>query len=83
MAESVNTESTPIESDDSLNIKDILYQCLAKWYWFVISLAICVGYTYWNLLKQPDVYTRTAKVQTVLLRRVQHESLQLRQQPSG
>lgn len=63
MAESVNTESTPIESDDSLNIKDILYQCLAKWYWFVISLAICVGYTYWNLLKQPDVYTRTAKVQ--------------------
>lgn len=63
MAESVNTESTTLESDDSLNIKDILFQCLSKWYWFVISLVICVGYTYWSLLKLPDVYTRTAKVQ--------------------
>lgn len=63
MAESLNQDSTPLETDDSLNIKDILLQCLSKWYWFVISLAICVGYTYWNLLKLPDVYTRVAKVQ--------------------
>ncbi len=63
MAESVINESAPLETDDTLNIKDILYQCLAKWYWFVISLVICVGYTYWNLLKLPDVYTRVAKVQ--------------------
>jgi len=63
MADSLNTDSTPLETEDSLNIKDILIQCLAKWYWFVISLVICVGYTYWNLLKLPDVYTRVAKVQ--------------------
>lgn len=63
MAESVINESAPLESDDTLNIKDILFQCLSKWFWFVISLVICVGYTYWNLLKLPDVYTRVAKVQ--------------------
>lgn len=63
MSDTLNNETTPIETDDSLNIKDILYQCLNKWYWFVISLALCVGYTYWSLLKLPDVYTREAKVQ--------------------
>ncbi len=62
--DNTNTDSgAQLESADSFNIKDLLYLCLSKWYWFVISLVICVGFTYWNLLKTPNVYTRTAQIQ--------------------
>lgn len=48
--------------DDSIRIQDIGYLCLAKWYWFVISLIVCVGIAGLYLLKTPSVYTRTASL---------------------
>ena len=58
-----NDANSPMEADDSFNIKDLLYLCLSKWYWFLISLVVCVGFTYYQLLKTPNVYSRTAQVQ--------------------
>lgn len=44
------------------NFNEIFYICLTKWYWFVISLIITVGYaTYKSSTTQP-VYTRYAEV---------------------
>lgn len=44
------------------NFSEILYICLSKWHWFVISLIITIGYTvHKNLTTQP-VYTRHAEV---------------------
>jgi tyrosine-protein kinase Etk/Wzc len=50
------------KTDDSLRIQDIYYLCLAKWYWFVISLILCVSIAGLYLLKTPSVYTRTASL---------------------
>ena len=33
----------PGQQDDFLRIQDLLYLCLARWKWFVLSLAITVG----------------------------------------
>lgn len=47
---------------DGFDLKNFLYICLSKWYWFLISLAVCVGIGYFYLLRQPNVYTRSADV---------------------
>ena len=47
---------------DFLRVKDLLYICLAKWHWFVISLAVCLGAATVYLLRTPAVFTRTASI---------------------
>ncbi len=59
----VNQKNTkPGQPDDFLRIQDLLYLCLAKWKWFVLSLAVCLGFAAVYLLRTPAVYTRTASV---------------------
>ena len=47
---------------DFIRISDILPICLAKWYWFAISivLALCIAIVY--ILATPPVYTRSASL---------------------
>lgn len=52
----------PGQTDDFLRIQDLLYLCLAKWKWFVLSLAVTLGFATVYLLQTPSVYTRTASV---------------------
>ena len=55
-----NTPNKPKQTDDFLRLQDLLYLCLNKWYWFVISLAVAVGIAVFYLLTTPPVYTRSA-----------------------
>lgn len=43
-------------------VKSIFYLCLSNWYWFVLSIAICVGYAIFYLKKTVPVYERTASI---------------------
>lgn len=59
----VNQKNTkPGQPDDFLRIQDLLYLCLARWKWFVLSLAVTIGIATVYLLRTPAVYTRTASV---------------------
>ena len=49
-------------SGSGINFKDLMYLCLAKWYWFVISLVLLLGFTSLHLLTTPPVYTRSASL---------------------
>ena len=49
-------------TQDFIRIQDLLYMCLAKWYWFVLSLAVCLGVAIAYLLRTPPVYTRSASI---------------------
>ena len=44
------------------NIRTILDVFLSKWYWFVLSVLVCVGLAYVFLQTVPTVYNRTAVV---------------------
>ena len=55
--------SQPQQQDDLIQIKDLLYKCLSKWYWFVISAALCLGIAVFYVLKTPPVYTRSEQIQ--------------------
>lgn len=59
----VNQKNTkPGHPDDFLRIQDLLYLCLARWKWFVLSLVITIGVAAVYLLRTPAVYTCTASV---------------------
>lgn len=46
--------------DTSLKVKDLLWLCLSRWYWFVISLVVCCGFGVYYIMKTPPVYERSA-----------------------
>lgn len=52
----------PGQQDDFLRIQDLLYLCLARWKWFVLSLMVTIGVATVYLLRTPAVYTHTASV---------------------
>lgn len=47
---------------DFMRLQDLLYLCLTKWRWFVVSLAACLGIAAWYLLTTPPVYARSASI---------------------
>ena len=51
------------QEDEMLSIKEIVNLCLARWYWFAISVVLCLAGAVFFVLRTPPVYTRTAEVQ--------------------
>ena len=62
-----NNVQTPHTSapEDSIDLRALLEKYLKKWYWFVISVAICVGIALVYLVRAIPQYS----VQTTLLLR--------------
>lgn len=56
-----NEEQLPKEGQ-SISIKEVLWLCVSRWYWFVIALAITCGYAFYYLAKTPKVYSATAAI---------------------
>ena len=53
-------ENNAPEIEQGINMKDLLWMCLSRWYWFVLSLFICCGFAFYQILKTPKVYKRNA-----------------------
>ena len=57
-----NPMARPNQTEDFIRLQDLLYLCLAKWRWFILSLVVTCGIaTYYNLTT-PNVYQRTASL---------------------
>ena len=50
------------QQDDFIRLQDLFHLCLARWYWFVISLVVTIGIAVFYLLTTPPVYTRSASL---------------------
>lgn len=58
-----NINNTPQnQQEEVVQLKDLFYKCISKWYWFVISAVICLGAAVFYVLKTPPVYTRSAEI---------------------
>ena len=55
-------ENTVNNSESSFNFRDFLGRCLTRWYWFVISVVICIAAATYYIVKTPKIYTRTSTV---------------------
>ena len=51
------------EQENSLNIKDLVFACLRRWKWFVLSVAICLFIAIAYIVRYQPLYSRTAEVQ--------------------
>lgn len=59
--ENNNEEQLP-KSGQSISIKEFMWLCLSRWYWFVIALAITCGYAVYYLAKTQKSYSATAAI---------------------
>lgn len=57
------TTTQTANTENGLQIKDILRICLKKWYWFIIAVAIAVAASILYVKSQTPVYTRNASLQ--------------------
>ncbi len=52
----------PIQSESGINVKDIMQQIVARWYWFALSIVVIMGIAGIYILSTPPTYTRTASI---------------------
>ena len=50
------------EEEASINLFDIFRLILDKWYWFVLSVTVCLSIAVLYLMSTPKIYERTAVV---------------------
>lgn len=53
--------NTP-NGESNFSIRDFLGQCLHYWYWFILSVIVCLGIGVYYILKTPKQYTRYTTV---------------------
>ena len=46
----------------TFSVHDLIQTVIANWYWFVISVFVCVGCGYIYILRTPKIYSRTANI---------------------
>lgn len=47
---------------NSFDIRDILFLCLSRWWWFVLSALVCSFVAWYQIKTTPEVFSRTAKL---------------------
>ena len=50
------------ETGYRFDFKELLFNCIGKWYWFVISISLAMGIAYYKVLRTIPVYQRTAQI---------------------
>ncbi len=61
-AQQLSSEALAAVSEPTLKIKDLLWLCLSRWYWFVISLVICCSLGVYYILRTSPVYERSTQL---------------------
>ncbi|MCM1336107.1 MAG: polysaccharide biosynthesis tyrosine autokinase [Candidatus Amulumruptor caecigallinarius] len=51
-----------VPQSEAIDIKELVGQFLSKWYWFVISVAVCVSFAAYKVMKTTPMYARTITV---------------------
>lgn len=49
-------------SENVIPIRDLLFHCISKWYWFAISLGAAIGTAVIYILSTPPVYVRSTEI---------------------
>lgn len=61
MKENIKRQKTA-PSESNINVAEILYACLSRWHWFVLSLLIALGVATYKILTTQPTYTRYCEV---------------------
>ena len=50
------------EDESIINLRDIIMLAIGKWYWFVLSVSVCLAVAVIHLMSTPKIYERMASV---------------------
>lgn len=57
-----NPANKKTTNSEALTISDLIKIALANWKWFVLSVLLCLGVSFYYLKKSPYIYSRSASV---------------------
>ncbi len=60
--ENMEVNNMQEQPEEEINLMELLQQCLLRWRWFLVSLAVVLGLAALYLLCTPKVYTRSTTV---------------------
>lgn len=49
-------------NENAIPLRDLLFHCLSRWYWFVISLTVTLGLAVLYILSTPPTYVRYTEI---------------------
>ena len=58
-----NTPNQDLQQEETIQIRELAYRCLRKWYWFVISVVVCLAVGTLYILRSIPTYNTTAEIQ--------------------
>ncbi|MBQ3950427.1 MAG: hypothetical protein II661_08135, partial [Bacteroidales bacterium] len=58
----VNQPNVSQENENSLNIRDLIFIVINNWYWFVISVFVCLVIAAFVYKSKPKTYSANAQV---------------------
>lgn len=50
------------ENTNGITLHDLIQMVFANWYWFALSVVVCLGAAYYYLASTPKIYSRTATI---------------------
>lgn len=62
MTQQTQKRATQIQVENYINISEILYACMSRWYWFLISVIITLGIATYKIATTQPTYTRYCEV---------------------
>ncbi len=63
MEEKNNTQSSQKKEEHKVySLRDILEMVIANWYWFILSIGVCMMFAVYYVYKTPKVYQRSATI---------------------
>ena len=61
-----NIQGNGNAANQTINLKDLFFFLLRYWYWFVLSVLLCVGFAAYKYLKSDLVFRSNA---TIIIKR--------------
>lgn len=58
-----NITNQDLQQEETVQIRELVYRCFRKWYWFVVSVVVCLAVGTLYILKSTPTYVTSAEIQ--------------------
>ena len=63
MENNINTDNNTRQQEETVQISQLVRRCLSRWYWFALSLAVCLALGALYILRSTPTYNTSADIQ--------------------
>ena len=62
MENNINTDNNTRQQEETVQISQLVRRCLSRWYWFALSLAVCLALGVLYILRSTPTYNTSADI---------------------